>query len=197
MTIGPGITRQNAVALQGVPVAVTAPTDTQLLEYVGATGLWTPTSVSIGTGSVTQITMGSGLSSTQSPLTTAGTMSVDGSVVALLAAANAFTKSQSGPTAALTLTASHFAWNADTVQIATLDMSASATLDNPTSMRVGTFVAICTQSGGGSHTLAYGNAFKWPGGTAPTLSTGATAVDILTFVCDGSSMYGVAQLAFA
>jgi len=28
---------------------------------------------------------------------------------------------------------------------------------------------------------AYGTNYKWPGGTAPTLSTAAAAVDVLTF----------------
>lgn len=116
---------------------------------------------------------------------------------AILSAANAFTKSQAGPTAALTLTTGHFAWDASAVQIATVNMSGNATLDNPTNLAVGTYIVIATQSGGGSHTLDYGNKFKWPGGTPPTLSTGATAVDVLCFVSDGTSLYGASQLNFS
>jgi hypothetical protein len=35
--------------------------------------------------------------------------------------------------------------------------------------------------------------FKWPGGVAPTLSTGANAVDIFDFYYDGTSMNNVGQ----
>jgi hypothetical protein len=38
---------------------------------------------------------------------------------------------------------------------------------------------------------------KWAGSTPPTLSTGANAVDILTFYYDGTTnYYGVASLNF-
>jgi len=115
---------------------------------------------------------------------------------ALLASANAFTKSQTGPHGALT-DASTVAWPADTVQIATLTIAGNRTLGAPSNAVFGTYVIIITQGSGGSHTLAYNAVFKWPGGTAPTLSTSAGAIDILTFVSDGTNFYGVAQLAFA
>ena len=53
------------------------------------------------------------------------------------------------------------------------------------------------QDGTGSRTLAYNAIYKWPAGVAPVLSTAANAIDILTFVSDGTNMYGVAQKAFA
>ena len=46
-------------------------------------------------------------------------------------------------------------------------------------------------------TLAYGNAFTFPGGTAPVLSTAASAVDVLSFVYTGSKLRGLAQKAFS
>ena len=60
-----------------------------------------------------------------------------------------------------------------------------------------TYVLTVKQDATGSRTLAYGTAYKWPGGTAPTLSTGANDVDIMTFVSDGSSVFGVIQKDFA
>ena len=74
-----------------------------------------------------------------------------------------------------------------------------ATLADPTNVRDGaTYILIVTQDATGSRTLAYGPAFKWPGGgTAPALSTAAGAVDILTFVADGGNLYGVAVKNFA
>ena len=66
------------------------------------------------------------------------------------------------------------------------------------SMKSATFILEVTQDGSGSHTLTFDSTiFKFPGGTPPTLSTGAGAIDILTFVSDGTYMYGVCQKAFA
>jgi hypothetical protein len=36
--------------------------------------------------------------------------------------------------------------------------------------------------------------FKWAGGTAPTLTTTASAKDVFTFVSDGTNMNNVAQV---
>ena len=61
-----------------------------------------------------------------------------------------------------------------------------------------TYILIVKQDGSGSRTLnTDASAYKFPGGTSPTLSTGANAVDVLTFVSDGTSMYGVSQLNFS
>jgi len=38
---------------------------------------------------------------------------------------------------------------------------------------------------------------KWAGGTAPTLTTTANGIDIVSFYFDGTNYYGVASLAFA
>ena len=43
------------------------------------------------------------------------------------------------------------------------------------------------QDGTGSRTLAYGSKYKWPGGTAPTLSTTAAAVDFMSCQYDSTS----------
>jgi hypothetical protein len=76
-------------------------------------------------------------------------------------------------------------------------LTGNATLANPTNMvNGGTYVLIIKQDATGSRTLAYGADYKWPVGTAPTLTTTANAVDIETFVSDGTYMYGVAQLKF-
>ena len=52
---------------------------------------------------------------------------------------------------------------------------------NPTNPRDGqTIVVILAQDATGSRTLTWGSAFLWPSGTPPTLSTGASARDIVT-----------------
>ncbi len=54
------------------------------------------------------------------------------------------------------------------------------TLANPTNLADGAVLNIrIKQDGTGSRTLAYGSKYKWPSGSAPTLSTAAGAVDLL------------------
>ena len=43
------------------------------------------------------------------------------------------------------------------------------------------------QDGTGSRTLAFNSAFKFPGGTAPTLSTAANAIDRLDYIVRGDA----------
>lgn len=61
-------------------------------------------------------------------------------------------------------------------------LGGNRTLANPTNLAAGQSGCIfISQDGSGSKTLAYGNAWDFPGGTAPTLSTAANAVDVLVF----------------
>jgi hypothetical protein len=46
---------------------------------------------------------------------------------------------------------------------------------------------ILVQDGTGSRIVTWATEYKWVGGAAPTLSTGANKVDIFTFWCDGSN----------
>ena len=93
---------------------------------------------------------------------------------------------------ATTLTdGSSIAWNLATNQVCSVTLGGNRTLSNPTNLKDGGhYTLIVRQDATGSRTLAFGSAYKWPGGTAPTLSTGANDVDILHFVSDGTNMYG-------
>ena len=74
----------------------------------------------------------------------------------------------------------------------TLAMGGNYTLDDPTNMKAGqTGVIEITQDGTGSRTLAYGTAWKFAGGTDPTLSTAAGAKDLLFYhvLADEASVY--------
>jgi hypothetical protein len=62
---------------------------------------------------------------------------------------------------------------------------------------VGNFLLRVVQDGTGSRTITWPASVKWPGGTAPTLSTGANAEDIVTFYYNGTDYYGVASLNFS
>jgi len=60
-------------------------------------------------------------------------------------------------------------------------LGANRVLANPTGLRDGgVYRWWVKQDATGGRTLAYGTFFKWPGGTAPTLSTGPDAVDVIT-----------------
>lgn len=89
-------------------------------------------------------------------------------------------------------------WNLNTAQVASVTLGGNRTLNNPTNMVAGgTYLALVRQDATGSRTLSYGNAYKWVGGTPPVLSTTANSVDILSFLSDGTNMYGSIQKGFA
>ena len=95
--------------------------------------------------------------------------------------------------------AANIQWDLATNQVAQVVLGGSRVLDAPSGQVAGsTYILIVKQDGSGSRTLnTDASAYKFPGGTSPTLSTGANAVDVLTFVSDGTSMYGVSQLNFS
>ncbi len=82
------------------------------------------------------------------------------------------------------------------VQTVTLDQA--TTLANPTNLKDGaTYIFIVKQPAGANHTLAFGTAYKFEGGTAPTITAANGATDLLTFVSDGTNLYGAAALNFS
>lgn len=92
----------------------------------------------------------------------------------------------------------NISWDVTAKPMAYVTLAGDRTLDNPTNMIDGaTFCLVVTQDGTGNQTLAYGTDYLFPGGTDPVLSTAAGAVDILTFICRNSKMYGAIQKAFA
>jgi len=58
-------------------------------------------------------------------------------------------------------------------------------------------VLVLKQDGTGSRTATWPNTVMWPGGTAPTLSTGVAAVDIVCFFYDGTNYFGQTSLDFS
>ena len=116
----------------------------------------------------------------------------------LTATAREYTKTQNFNMTTLS-DGANISWDLSQNQVATVTLAGNRTLDAPSNQVAGaTYILIVKQDGTGSRTLntsASSNMF--PGVTEPTLSTGANAVDILTFVSDGSSMFGVAQLNFS
>lgn len=67
-------------------------------------------------------------------------------------------------------------------------LGGNRTLANPSNLTAGQHgVIVITQDGTGSRTLAYGSYFKFPSGTAPTLTTTASAVDVLAYYCESTT----------
>jgi hypothetical protein len=67
-------------------------------------------------------------------------------------------------------------------------LGGNRTLANPTNLVAGqSGVVFITQDGTGSRTLAYGSYWKFPNGAAPTLTTTASAVDVLVYVVQSST----------
>jgi hypothetical protein len=67
-------------------------------------------------------------------------------------------------------------------------LGGNRTLANPTNLTAGQHgVIVITQDGTGSRTLAYGSYFKFPAGAAPTLTTTASAVDVLAYYVESST----------
>ena len=54
-----------------------------------------------------------------------------------------------------------------------------------------TCILFVIQDGTGSRTVTWDAACKFPGGVTPVLTTTASAVDIFTFICDGTYYYCV------
>jgi hypothetical protein len=59
----------------------------------------------------------------------------------------------------------------------------------PTGLVDGGFYGLAVIQNSGSNTLTWNAVFKWPSGTAPTLSTGAGAKDYFVFRSDGTNLY--------
>jgi len=80
--------------------------------------------------------------------------------------------------------------------VVTATMAQSTTtfsITNPSaSGKCCSFTLILTQDGSGSRAVAWPPSVKWPGDTAPTISTGASKVDILSFITvdAGTNWYG-------
>jgi len=108
-----------------------------------------------------------------------------------------FTASQRGTITAVTVaagdTTEQLNFNTTNNWALTLNNTASCELQNPTNITAGQSGSIfIIQDATGSRILTYGNAWDFIGGTAPTLSTAANAVDRIDYVVrSGTSIHAV------
>ena len=91
------------------------------------------------------------------------------------------------PFSANSSTAITLALTNGTVQIITL--TGNATITMPTATSGKSFVMMLKQDGTGSRTVTW-STVKWAGGTAPTITSTASRLDLLSFFADGTNWYG-------
>jgi hypothetical protein len=106
--------------------------------------------------------------------------------VAGLAVAQSFTKAQRGTPVALT--DGTVAVDLSLGNNFTLTLAENSTLSAPTNVTAGqSGVIVVTQDGTGGRTLAYNTAYKFAGGTVPTVTATANAVSVLAYYVESSS----------
>ena len=107
--------------------------------------------------------------------------------IAQLATAQSFSAAQRGTVSALT-DGSTVTADFAVANNFSLTIGGNRTLANPSNLTAGQHgVIVITQDGTGSRTLAYGSYWKFSAGTAPTLTTTASAVDVLVYYVESST----------
>lgn len=186
------------------------------LEFTEATGLQT----TAFTGEVTKAAGGTALTIANDAVTTAKILNANvtaakvlTSEVAVLGTAQQYTRTHNFTATALTDGAT-VAWDLSQNQVAVVTLGGNRAMGNPTNIVAGAvYILIVKQNATGGFTLSFpfgtsgaGNTgYRFAGATsasgAPTLSTGANKIDILTFVAtastDGTHLYGVSSLNYA
>lgn len=82
-------------------------------------------------------------------------------------------------------------WDLSSNQVAQVTLGGNRTLGAPTNQNAGgTYVLIVRQPAGNNHTLSFNSVYKFAAGNAPTITASNGAVDVLTFISDGTNMYG-------
>ena len=110
-----------------------------------------------------------------------------------LKTAQEFTKTQNFNATTLT-DASTIAWDASSNQVAKVTLGGNRTLGAATNQVDGAvYVLSVIQDGSGSRTLSFNSNYKFTGGEAPTLTTTASAIDVLVFLSNGSNMLEIGR----
>ena len=85
-------------------------------------------------------------------------------------------------------------WDTSAIQVAQVTLGGNRTFAAPTNLIDGAFYAlVIIQDGTGSRTATFNSVFKFTAGTAPTLTTTASARDILIFQSNGTNLYEVGR----
>ena len=114
--------------------------------------------------------------------------------IAGLSVAQEFTATQNFDATTLTDGAS-IDWDASANQVTSVTLAGDRTFNAPTNMKDGgVYVLSLIQDGTGTRLISTWNAvYKFAAGTAPTLTTTASARDVLVFLSDGTSMFEIGR----
>jgi hypothetical protein len=110
-----------------------------------------------------------------------------------------YTRQQYFKEATLTDGTANPTWNLDIAQTAVINITVDVTGLAITNYNAGaTYMLRVVEDG--IHEITWPSAspvVMWPGGIAPTFTNVVGQVNIVSFICDGTNMYGIASLAFA
>lgn len=99
-----------------------------------------------------------------------------------------FSKAQRGSTVSLTSSSASIAVDASLGNNFTHTFTENTTLANPTNLAAGqSGVIVFTQHASSPKTLAFGSYWKFPGGTAPTVTATNSAVDVLAYYVESTT----------
>lgn len=138
-----------------------------------------------GSGTVTNVSTGTGL--TGGPITSSGTVSIDKATSSNYYAATSnkvVTTDIIYPSEVTVTYGATTTFDFDTFISASVTLTGNITTQTLSNVRAGKSGTIAfIQDGTGSRTTVWNSVFKFAGGTAPVLSTAASAVDVLTYSC--------------
>ena len=113
--------------------------------------------------------------------------------IAGLSIAQEFTATQNFNATTLT-DAATISWDASANQVTSVTLTDDRTFAAPTNMvDGGVYVLTVIQDATGTRVPSWNAVFKFAAGTAPTLTTTASARDILVFNSDGTNMYEIGR----
>jgi hypothetical protein len=101
--------------------------------------------------------------------------------------AQSYTKAQRGTPVSLTSTSASIAVDFSLGNNFTHTTSENTTLANPTNIVAGQAGVIVITQGATARTMAFGSYWKFAGGTAPSLTASASAVDILAYYAESTT----------
>ena len=147
----------------------------------------------IGTGTITNLS-----TTLVGDLTISTGTATVGTRVAVVNTAQQYSRAHNFAATALTITSGTVPWDLSQNQVATLTVTTNSTMNTPTNPQAGaTYILIVTQGTAGNNTLSFSTAYKFPAGNVPVLSTGSSQVDVISFVSNGTVLYGVSSQNFS
>jgi len=161
-------------------------------------GALTSTAGTIATFNSTTGTIGNFTTTLTGDFTISTGSATVGTRVAVLNTAQQYSRAHNFAATALTITDGTIPWNLAENQVATLTVTTNSTMNTPTNPQAGaTYVMLVTQGTGGNNTLSFSTAYKFPGGVIPVLSTGSSKVDVISFISNGTVLFGVSSQDFS